>query len=144
MIELNPEQRQAVAHGEPVCIIDPSTHDTYILVRAEVYARLAAVQQRSAEQPDPEIPPLVVSSQQEFWQNLPELLKEKRNHGKWVAYHGGERVALERSDVEAYQACFRRGLKRGEFYLTKLEADPDGIPPCPRRSIASRALRVTL
>jgi hypothetical protein len=43
MIELNPEQRQAVAHGEPVCIIDPSTHDTYILVRAEVYARLAAV-----------------------------------------------------------------------------------------------------
>ena len=42
MIELNPEQRQAVAHGEPVCIIDPSTHDTYILVRAEVYVRLAA------------------------------------------------------------------------------------------------------
>ena len=38
MIELNPEQRQAVAHGEPVCIIDPSTHDTYILARAEVYA----------------------------------------------------------------------------------------------------------
>ena len=33
MIELNPEQRQAVAHGEPVRIIDPSTHDTYILVR---------------------------------------------------------------------------------------------------------------
>ena len=48
MIELNPEQRQAVAHGEPVCIIDPSTHDTYILVRAEVYARLAARSRRYA------------------------------------------------------------------------------------------------
>ena len=54
MIELNPEQRQAVAHGEPVCIIDPSTHDTYILVRAEVYVRLAAVG------PDQQIGPVLI------------------------------------------------------------------------------------
>ena len=31
MIELNPEQRQAIAQGEPVQIIDPLTHDAYVL-----------------------------------------------------------------------------------------------------------------
>ena len=41
MIELNAEQRQAVAQGEPVRIVDPLTHDAYVLVRAEVYERLS-------------------------------------------------------------------------------------------------------
>ncbi len=52
MIELKPEQRQAVAQGEPVRIIDPLTHDAFVVDRAEVYARLVAVRQRPAEQPD--------------------------------------------------------------------------------------------
>lgn len=130
MIELNPEQRQAVAQGEPVRIIDPVTHDAYVLVRAEVYARLAeAPQQRPAHQPNLEIPPMVLRSQQAFWRDLPELLKNKRNRGKWAAYHGEERVAIDRSDVEAYQKCLRRGLERGEFYVGRVEADPEGIPP---------------
>ena len=94
MIELNPEQRQAVAQGEPVLIVDPSTHDAYVLVRADVYARLAAVPQRPVQQPNPEIPPLVLRSQQAFWHDLPELLRDKRNRGKWAAYHGTERVAV--------------------------------------------------
>jgi hypothetical protein len=129
MIELNPEQRQAVAQGEPVRIIDPLTRDAYVLVRADVYARLATVPRRPEEQPNPEIPPMILRSQQAFWQDLPELLKDKRNRGKWAAYHGEERVAIGRSDVEAYQECFRRGLKHEEFYVGKLEVDPDGIPP---------------
>ena len=40
MIELNTEQRQAMAQGQPVRIIDPLTQDAYVLVRAEDYARL--------------------------------------------------------------------------------------------------------
>jgi hypothetical protein len=129
MIELNAEQRQAVAQGEPVRIVDPLTHDAYVLVRAEVFARLAAVPRRPAEQPDPDIPPLMLRSQQAFWRDLPELLKDPRNHGRWVAYHGDERIAFGRSDVEVYQSCLRRGLKRGEFYVGRLEGDSDGIPP---------------
>jgi len=129
MIELNPEQRQAMAQGQPVRIIDPLTHDAYVLVRAEEYARLAGVLQRPAAQRDSQIPPLMLRSQQAFWQDLPELLKNQQNHGKWVAYHGGERVAFSRSDVEAYQECFRRGLKHEEFYVGRLEVDPDGVPP---------------
>ena len=51
MIELSREQRQAMAQGEPVQIIDPLTHDAYVLVRAEVYARLAGAPRRPADEP---------------------------------------------------------------------------------------------
>jgi hypothetical protein len=131
MVVLSPEQRRAIgeAGGQPVPIIDPLTQDAYVLVRAEVFARLAEVPQPPAQQPNPEIPPLILRSQPAFWQDLPELLKDKRNRGKWVAYHGAERVAFSRSDVEAYQECLRRGLNRGELYVGRVEADPDGIPP---------------
>jgi hypothetical protein len=129
MIELNAEQRQAVAKGEPVQIVDPETHDAYVVVRAEVFERLSGSLPRPVDQPNPEIPPGVLRSQQAFWQDLPELLKNKRNRGKWAAYHGTERVAIGRTDVEVYRECFRRGLESGEFYVGKLEADPDGIPP---------------
>ena len=129
MIELNSEQRQAMAQGQPVQIIDPLTHDAYVLVRAEEYARLAGAPQRPAGQPHPEIAPLMLRSMQAFWRDLPELLKKRRNRGKWAAYHGEERVVIARSEVDAYQECFRQGLKRGEFYVGWLEPDPEGIPP---------------
>jgi len=130
MIELSAEQRQAIAQGEAVRIIDPLTQDAYVLLRAEDFECLMGMSPRPGDHPpNPEIPPGVLRSQQAFWQDLPELLKRKRNRGKWAAYHGSERVAIGRTDVEAYQECFRRGLKDEEFYVGKLEADPDGIPP---------------
>jgi hypothetical protein len=129
MIELNPEQWQAAAQGKPVRVVDPATRDAYILIRAEVYARLEAQPQQCAKWPDLEIPPMVLRSQQAFWHDLPDLLRDVRNHGKWAAYHERKRVALRESDLEAYQECFRRGLKPEEFYVGKLESDPDGGPP---------------
>jgi hypothetical protein len=72
---------------------------------------------------------MILRSQQAFWRDLPGLLMNRRNHRKWAAYHGEDRVAIARSQVDAYQECFRRGLNRGEFYVGKLEASPDGIPP---------------
>jgi hypothetical protein len=131
MVILRPEQRRAIgdAGDRPVPIVDPVTHDAYVLVRAHVYARLATIPQPPSHQPNPDIPPLILRSQQAFWQNLPDLLKNKRNRGKWAAYHRTERVALTGSDLEAYQECLRRGFERGEFYVGRVEADPDGTPP---------------
>jgi hypothetical protein len=129
MIELSPEQRQAMAQGEPVHIIDPVSHDAYVLVPAEVYARLAGTPPRPAEQPHPEISPIVLRSMQAFWRDLPGLLEVRRNRKKWAAYHGDRRVTIARSEVDAYQECFRRGLKDEDIYVGILEADPDGIPP---------------
>ncbi len=129
MIELDPEQRQAIAQGQPVQIIDPATHDAYVLVRAEDYAHLTAPPRRAAAQPHPDIPPMILRSQRAFSRDLPGLLLDRRNRRKWAAYHGDERVAIARSEVDTYQECFRRGLDRREFYVGKLEADPDGLPP---------------
>lgn len=129
MIELSTEQRQAMAQGQPVRIIDPETQDSYVLFRAVDYARLEGAVPRPAGPPRPEFSPMVLRSEQAFWRDLPELLKSRWNRGKWVAYHGEQRVALARSSVDAYQECFRRGLKHEEFYVGKVKADPDGIPP---------------
>ena len=129
MIELNPEQRQAMAQGQPVRIVDPLTHDAYVLFRASDYARLEGALPRPVEEPPAGIEPMVLRSMQAFWRDLPELLKQRRNRGKWAAYHGEERVAITRTDVDAYQECFRRGLKHEEFYVGWLKEDPEGIPP---------------
>jgi hypothetical protein len=48
---------------------------------------------------------------------------------QWVAYHGDERVGFGKTQTEVYQECFRRGLQRGEFYVGKLKADLEGLPP---------------
>jgi hypothetical protein len=64
-----------------------------------------------------------------IWRDLPGLLNNRWNRGTWSAYHGEQRVAISRSEVDADQECFRRGLNRGEFYVGKLEPDPEGIPP---------------
>jgi hypothetical protein len=129
MFDLNPEQRQRMINGEPVRVVDPITHEAYVLMRAEVYARLSERTERSSVQPNPEIPPIVLRSQQAFWRDRPELLKDEGNRGNWVAYHGPDRVAFGRTDTEVYQECFHQGLKRGEFYVGRLEDDPDEIPP---------------
>ena len=71
----------------------------------------------------------MLRSMQAVWRDLPQLLENRRNHKKWAAYHGDERVTVTRSDGDAYRECFRRGRERGEFYVGLLEADPEGIPP---------------
>jgi hypothetical protein len=129
VIELSPEQRQAMAQGQPVRIVDPLTHDTYVLVRDDEYARLLDATRRALGQPNPEIKPMVLRSMQAFWRDLPKLLMHRRNHRKWVAYHGDERVAIARDNVDAHQACVRRGLDSGEYYVRRVEHAPDGIPP---------------
>jgi hypothetical protein len=44
MIELTQEQRRALNEGDaPPTVVDPETKETYVLVRADVYARFRAV-----------------------------------------------------------------------------------------------------
>ncbi len=127
MIELTPEQRQAVEQGEPVRVIDLLTHGVYVLVRAEVYERLATISQQPAEEAAPEIPAQLRRSVQAFWRDLPELLKNKRNHGKWVIYHGDERIGIEREAKVLIRECIHRGVEEGEYHLDTIEPRP--YPP---------------
>jgi hypothetical protein len=129
MIELTPEQRQALdeQQGEPVRVVDPSTRDAYVLVRAEVFERMAGVLSPAVEEISPLIQPAMLRAQRAFWRELPELLKNKRNHGQWVACHGDERVGLGKIRTELYQRCLQQRLQRGTFYIGKIEKT--AIPP---------------
>jgi hypothetical protein len=123
MIELTIEQRQALDDhcGKPVRVIDPSTHDAYVLVRAEVFERISGVLSPAVEEFSPLIRPAMLQAQRAFWRELPDLLKNVQNHGKWVAYHGDKRVGLSKTRTDLYQRCVQQGLQRGSFYIDKIE-----------------------
>ena len=127
MIELTPEQRQVVDQGDPVRVVDPDTHGAYVVVRAEVYERLAGPLPRSPDDPLPQVTPMMLRSQQAFWRDLPELLKMKSKKLWWVAYHGDERIGFSKDDAEIYQRCLQRGLRRGDFYVALIREEP--TPP---------------
>jgi hypothetical protein len=129
MIELTPEQRQAVAQGGPVRLVDETTHDAYVLVRAEVYERLSGAMPPATHESPAGIEPLMLRSMQAFWRDLPELLKLKSKKKQWVAYQGDGQIGFGKTQTELYQECLRRGLQRGQFYVGKIQADPDGVPP---------------
>jgi hypothetical protein len=126
VIELTPEQRQAVEGGEPVRVIDPATQDALVVVRAEVYDRLAGVARPPADAV-PEIAPGILRSMQAFWRDLPELLKSRRNRDKWVAYHGEERVGMAADDVTLIRELLRRQVPDDAYYLATVR--PRELPP---------------
>jgi hypothetical protein len=72
--------------GEPVRVIDPSTHDAYVVVRAEVYERQAGTLPQPAADINTDVPPQLLSAARAFWRDLPELLKGRRYRGRWIAY----------------------------------------------------------
>jgi hypothetical protein len=134
-IHLTDEQRQTIEsrQGQPVEVIDPATNRVYVLVGAETFERVRALLEQPAAATVPEhraqIAPQMLQSMQGYWRDLPELLKLKSRKHRWVGYQGDQRICTGRTDLDVYQECFRRGLRRGEFYVGKLEADPEGIPP---------------
>ena len=70
--------------------------------------------------------PLIQQSIDAFRRDLPELLK--RHRGKWVAYHGNERLGFGSSERELYQAGFQSGLTRNDFIVAPVKPgafDPD-------------------
>jgi len=122
MIGLTPEQRRLVeqAGDRPVRIEDPEIHQTYVLIRADVYERVRhLIEPRSVE--ELHIPEGIRKSQEAFFRDLPELLKDRRLRGKYVAYHGNERIGIARDDVPLIRECLRRGLERDEYDILIIE-----------------------
>jgi hypothetical protein len=124
MTTLTPEQRLAVeqAGESPVRIEDPETRAAYVLLKAEVYERFKPLVE-SKDEVEPEsnidaaIPEGILRSQDAFFRDLPELLKDKRLRGRWIGYHGDERIGIADDDEPLIRECLRRGLKREEYDL---------------------------
>jgi hypothetical protein len=128
MTTLTPEQRLAVeqAGESPVRLEDPETHAAYVLMKAEIYERFKPLVETKAEPEsnsliDAEIPEGIRRSQDAFFRDLPELLKDKRLRGRWIGYHGDERIGIAKRDEPLIRECLRRGLKREEYDLFIIE-----------------------
>jgi hypothetical protein len=130
-IHLTEQQRQAIeaGQGRPVEVIDPVTSRVYVLLAAEAYDRLRAVREgatRGDERPEPAVPAGIRRSQAAFWRDLSALLRDRGNRGRWVAYHGDERVGIG-SYEELIRECLRRGLGDDAYDLEVIE--PHALPP---------------
>ena len=69
-------------------------------------------------------------SQEAFFRDLPELLKDRRLRGRYIAYHGNERIGIGGDDEPLIRECLGRGLKREEYDILIIEpqsADPEEI-----------------
>jgi hypothetical protein len=127
LIELTAEQRRLVeqAGDRPVRIEDPVMQQAYVLIRADVYERV----RDSIEQPSVvnlEVPEGIRKSQEAFFRELPELLKNRRLRGKYVAYHGDERVKVSRSEVDVIRECVRRGLRSDQYDVFVIRTQSPG------------------
>jgi hypothetical protein len=134
IIELTPEQRRVIeaGHDGPVPVVDPATQQRYVLIAQEHFERVQRLLELplpAAHEPSPKIAPLMLQSMRAYWRELPRLRGLGSRSRRWVAYHADEQVGFGRTQAEVYQACFRRGLRRGEFYVGFLDADPEGVPP---------------
>ncbi len=128
---LTPEQRRLVeqAGDRPVRIEDPETHQDYVLIRADVYERVRdVIEPRSGEQIH--VPEGIRKSQEAFFRDLPELLKDRRLRGRYIVYHGNERIGIDEDDEPLIRECLRRGLRREEYDILIIEpqsAHPEEI-----------------
>jgi hypothetical protein len=116
MIGLTPEQRRLVeeAGDRPVRIEDSEMHQAYVLIRADVYERVRDVLEARPDL-DLQVPEGIRRSQEAFFRDLPDLLKDRKMNGKYVAYHGDERVKVAKSPSEVIRECLRRGLSDDQY-----------------------------
>ena len=128
MIELTEAQRQALAGPGPVRAIDPATRQTYVLVRAEEFERIADLLPRSSnDEPKIPIPAGIRRSQEAFWRNLPQLLSNRKHRGWWVAYHHDECIGPFRDGNALLDEIHRRRIPGGEYFYTVIT--PREQPP---------------
>jgi hypothetical protein len=77
--------------------------------------RAAMIDQLLSSQPLP----MIQASIEALRRDLPDLLKEHR--GKWVAYHGDDRIGVARTQTELCGECFRRGLTRDQIIVCGID-----------------------
>ena len=130
-ITLTPEQFQAVEQAGPgsVRLEDPTGRRVYRLV--EEAAKESRTEPGEAGQSwDDEIPEGILRSQDAFFRDLPDLLKDESLRGMWVIYHGDERIGIAPKKQPLIEECSRRGLTRDEFDVFVIEPqsrEPEAI-----------------
>ena len=120
---ITPEQRHEIEQAGAVRIEDPKTHAAYVILKEEVYERMRPL---LGDRHD-EIPEGIRRSQDAFFRDLPELLKDESLLGQCVAYSGDERIGIAPSDEPLIRELNHRGIKDDEFDLFVIR--PQGREP---------------
>ena len=113
-------------------MIDPDTRCAYVLLAREQYERMRSLKEIEREPTYPAsedalgIPPGILRSQEAFWRDLPHLLSQPKLRGRWVCYHGDERIGIGTYD-ELIRQCVHRGIPDDAFYLGQIR--PQRTPP---------------
>lgn len=133
-LELTEQQRRLIngEAGRPIEVVDPDTQRTYVLVAREQFEKVRALldEPAAAASTSPslvEIPLGIRRSQETFWRDLPELLKQRRLRGQCACYSGNERIGIARSDDELIEQCIKRGIPEDQFFIGYIEER--AVPP---------------
>jgi hypothetical protein len=70
------------------------------------------------------MPEGIRKSKDAFFRDLADLIGDPSLRGKWVAYHGDERIGIAADDEPLINECRRRGLAADEYILETIEARP--------------------
>jgi hypothetical protein len=73
-----------------------------------------------------------------FARELPALLGEQA--GKWVAYHGAERLGIADDDADLYELGRQRGLSPQSMLVIGIDPEADQIPIVPESEFSSHEL----
>ena len=139
MTALTPELKLAIeqAGDDIVRLEDPQTRQTYVLLKADDYDRIREIlgddwrqaassrgtmENAAWRMEESDIPEGIRRSQEAFFRDLPQLLNDRRLRGKWVAYHGDERVKIGRTQTEVIKECNRRGLETDQYDVFVIRA----------------------
>lgn len=134
MIYLTDEQRQALRQAGdrmPLPVRDPQTEQTYFLLPGALYERVRDQLEGPAPE-DLEIPAGIRRSKEAFLRDLPALLRDRHCRGRWVGYHGGQRIATHRDKVEVIRAIKRQAIPPNAYYIGLIqehEPEPVEIEP---------------
>src|SRR5687767_11921191 len=110
MIELTPEQMQALdaANGAPPVLVDRRTSESYVLVKADDFAK-ATPPAAPVSEAEIAIPEGIRRSSAAIKRDLPALLASRKTRGRWVCYRGDERIGVNKDYFELERECIRRG-----------------------------------
>jgi hypothetical protein len=119
-MHLTEEQARTLRQSSaPVEVIDPETQRAYILLAREQYECIRHLLSTEGSAPaavSPAIPSGIRRSQEAYWRELPQLLRTRNHLGKWVCYHGDERIGIGTHE-ELIRECLRRGLPDDAYDL---------------------------
>jgi hypothetical protein len=69
-------------------------------------------------------------SKEAFLRDLPDLMRDPSLRGKWVVYHGDDRIGIDDDDEPLINECRRRGLAIDEYIIETIEpkhASPERV-----------------